>query len=133
MDVEKIATIVVDSAYRIHRRLGPGLLEGVYEAVLDKVLAGRGLHIERQKAVPLIFDDLYFPEAARLDLLVERRLIVELKSVDKLNAIHHKQLLTYLRLLDLPLGLIINFNSALIRDGIRRVVNNHKHLGAFDP
>ena len=133
MDVERVATVVVDCAYHVHRRLGPGLLEGVYESVLEMVLVGRGLRVERQKALALTFEELHFPETARLDLLVDGRLVVELKSVEALTPLHQKQLLTYLRLLNLPLGLLINFNTPLIRDGIRRVVNHHTPPQSFAP
>ncbi len=130
MDVEEISSIVVDTAYHLHRRLGPGLLESVYEAVLGRLLERRGLRVERQKTVAFDFDGLHFDEGLRIDLLVEERLVVELKSVENMAPVHLKQLLTYLRLLDLPVGLLINFGAATFRDGIKRVVNNHRDFAS---
>ncbi len=130
MELESLAREVIDCAYRIHCELGPGLLETVYEAVLAKRLAAKGLRVERQKAVPFRFDDIDFDEGFRADLLVEGRLLVELKSTERLAPVHGKQVLTYLRLLNLPLGLLINFGGATFKEGIRRIVNNHADTGA---
>jgi iron complex transport system substrate-binding protein len=124
-DVEEIATIVVDCALNLHKDLGPGLLESVYETVLARILEHRGLIVERQKLVPICYQGLTFDEGFRLDMLVDRQLIVELKSVETIHPVHPKQLLTYLRLMDLPLGLLINFGAPLLKDGLRRIVNNH--------
>jgi len=114
----------VDAAMKIHVRLGPGLLESVYEAVLARDLERRGFQVERQKAIRFEYDGMVFEEGFRADLLVEDRVIVELKSVEKLAPVHGKQLLTYLRLMHLPVGLLINFGEATLREGLHRIVNN---------
>ena len=119
----EIAGIVVDACYRMHTGLGPGLLESVYEAVLAREIERRGLRVHRQVPVPIIWEDLNFDEGFRADLIVEDKLIIELKSVEKLAPVHSKQLLTYLRLTRRRLGLLVNFGEALIKDGIKRVVN----------
>ncbi|MCL6613268.1 MAG: GxxExxY protein [Firmicutes bacterium] len=129
-DVESISAVVVDTAYHLHRSLGPGLLESVYEAVLAKLLEERGLRVERQKSVPIEFAGLHFEEGFRVDLFVEEVLPVELKSVENLAPVHGKQLLTYLRLLHLPVGLLINFGAATFKEGVKRVVNNHNDFAA---
>ena len=126
MNENEIAKIIVDTAFQIHKRLGPGLLETVYEVVLAHDLKRRGLKVKRQVPVAIIYDDIKFDEGFRADLIVEEKVIVELKSVEKVIPIHKKQLLTYLRLADKRLGLLINFGSELIRDGISRVVNSLK-------
>jgi GxxExxY protein len=120
---EEIGREVVDSAVRIHRALGPGLLEAVYEAVLARELCGRGLQVERQVAISLDYEGLKFEEAFRADLLVERKVIVEIKCVETLNFAHKKQLLTYLRLADVRLGYLLNFAEALMKHGITRAVH----------
>lgn len=130
MEIEKIAREVVDSGYRMHTRLGPGLLESVYEVVLAKLLADRGFCVERQKSVPIIFEGLRFEEGFRADLLVEGKLLVEIKSVENLIPVHSKQVLTYLKLLHLPLGLLINFGSPVFKSGIKRIVNNHSDFAS---
>ena len=124
-DVEELSAVVVDAAFHIHRDLGPGLLESVYETVLARSLERRGLIVERQKVVSFEFDGIRFDEGLRVDLLLHRTLAVELKSVEPLAPAHAKQLLTYLRLLDVSLGLLINFGAATFKEGCRRVVNNH--------
>jgi len=126
--IERLASIVIDRAFHLHRELGPGLLESVYEAVLAHELGAKGLMVQRQKPVPIHYQDIQLDEGFRLDLLVEDRLIVELKSVEELHPVHPKQLLTYLRLMDLPLGLLINFGSPLLKQGVKRVVNNHDEI-----
>ena len=123
MTENEIAKIVVDTAFRVHVKLGPGLLESVYEAVMAYELNKRGLRIKRQIPVPIKYDGLQFDEGFRADIIVEDRLLLELKSVENLAPVHPKQLRTYLRLMGLRLGLLINFNAALIKDGIVRVVN----------
>jgi GxxExxY protein len=123
MTENEIAKIIVDAAFQIHKRLGPGLLETVYEVVLAHALKRRGLMVERQVPVAIVFDGIRFDEGFRADLIVEDKVIVELKSVENIVPVHKKQLLTYLRLADKRLGLLINFGSELIRDGISRVVN----------
>ncbi len=118
-----MAREIVDAAYQIHRKLGPGLLESVYETVLAFELGKRGLDVQRQVPVPIVYESISFTEGYRADLIVENKVIVELKSVETVVPVHKKQLLTYLRLADKRLGLLINFGSELIRDGISRVVN----------
>ncbi len=118
-----IATQIVDSAYRIHRELGPGLLESVYEIVLAAELKKRGFEVLRQHPVPITYEGLQFEMGFRADLIVQALVIVEIKSVEELNPVHAKQLLTYLRLTNKKLGLLINFNTKLIKDGIKRIVN----------
>ncbi len=125
MNAEEVSAIVVDTAYHLHRGLGPGLLESVYEALLAGMLERRSLHVERQKVVAFEFEGVHFDEGLRLDLLVNGLVVVELKSVERLAPVHPKQLLTYLRLLNLPLGLLINFGAPTFKEGIRRVVNRH--------
>ena len=120
---DRLTGEIVDAAYRIHTKLGPGLLESVYEAVLARTLEQRGLKVERQKPVPIEFDGLRFDEGFRIDLLVDDRVVVELKSVEQLAPVHSKQLLTYIRLLDLRVGLLINFGASTLKEGVRRVVN----------
>lgn len=122
-EVEETVTAVIDAAYHLHRGLGPGLLESVYEAVLARLLEERGLFVERQRVVPLEFHGLRFEEAYRADLLIEGSLVLELKSVERLAPVHPKQLLTYLRLLDMRVGLLINFGAPTFKAGIKRVVN----------
>jgi GxxExxY protein len=121
--INDISREIVDAAFHIHQRLGPGLLESVYEAILAHELTVRGLHIVRQQPIPIAYDDIHFDEGFRADLVVEEKIIVELKSVEQVAPVHMKQLLTYLRLSDKRLGLLINFGTELIKDGIHRVVN----------
>ncbi|MCZ6534282.1 MAG: GxxExxY protein [SAR324 cluster bacterium] len=123
MTENEIATQVVDAAYKVHTVLGPGLLESVYEAALAFELDKRGLRVQRQIAIPVIYEAVQIAEGFRADLIVEEKVILELKSVEAVAPVHKKQLLTYLCLADLRLGLLINFGSALIKDGITRVVN----------
>jgi GxxExxY protein len=123
MTENEIAKEIVDAAYRIHTTLGPGLLESVYEAVMVHDLKNRKLNVERQKPIPVVYEDVRLDEGFRADLLVEDKVIVELKSVETIAPVHKKQLLTYLRLADKRLGLLINFGVAKIKDGITRVVN----------
>lgn len=124
MDENDIAKIVVDAAFQVHKKLGPGLLESVYETILTHELKKCGLKVNRQVPVPIIYDRMTFDEAFRADLIVEDKVIIELKSVESTSKVHYKQLLTYLRLADKRLGLLINFGSYLIKDGIKRIVNN---------
>ncbi len=126
MTENEIAKEIVDAAYHIHKRLRPGLLESVYETVLAYELKKRGLKVKRQVPVAIVYDDIKSDEGFRADLIVEEKVIVELKSVENVVPVHKKQLLTYLRLADKRLGLLINFGSGLIRDGISRVVNGLK-------
>lgn len=125
VDVEEVARVAVDRGFQIHRDLGPGLLESVYEAVLAAALRRSGLSVERQKPIAFSYAGVLFNEGFRADLMVEGRLIVELKSVERLAPIHGKQLLTYLRLAEQPLGLLMNFGAETFKEGCKRVVNNH--------
>lgn len=118
-----ISSIVVDCSYHIHVELGPGLFESVYEEILYHELTCRGLYVERQKALPVIWKGKTMDMGFRTDLIVENKVIIELKSVENILPVHSKQLLTYLRLTDLKLGLLINFNSPVIKTGITRIVN----------
>jgi len=119
----EIAKVVVDAAFQVHTRLGPGLLESVYASVLAYELEKRGLQVLRQQPVSVVYDGLVFDEGFRADLIVEDKVILELKSVEVILPVHKKQLWTYLRLTDKQLGLLINFGAALIKDGITRMVN----------
>jgi GxxExxY protein len=123
MTENEVAKIIVDSAYKVHTTLGPGLLESVYEATLAYELGKRGLQAERQKPLPVVYENIRLEEGYRADLVVSDLVIVELKSVEEIAPVHKKQLLTYLRLADKRLGLLINFGTAKIRDGISRIVN----------
>jgi iron complex transport system substrate-binding protein len=123
-ELDDITGAIVDAALKIHLELGPGLLESVYEAVLARALERRGFHVERQKAIRFEYDGMVFEEGFRADLLVEDLVVVELKSVEKLAPVHSKQLLTYLRLMNLPVGLLINFGAATLKEGLHRIVNN---------
>ena len=123
MTENEIAAVVVDAAFKVHQRFGPGLFEIVYEAVLAHELGKRGLRVVRQMPVPVVYEDLAFDEGFRADIVVEDKVILELKSVETIAPVHKKQLLTYLRLADKRLGLLVNFGAALIKDGITRIVN----------
>jgi len=125
VDIEVLARIVVDCGFKVHTGLGPGLLESVYEVVLAHTITQRGLYVQRQYPVPIEFEGITFAEGFRADLLIEGQLLVELKSVELLAPVHSKQVLTYLRLLRLPLGLLINFGAPTFKAGIKRIVNNH--------
>lgn len=126
MDIDEISGAVVDECIAIHRQLGPGLFENVYETVLAGRLEARGLKAVRQVPVPLVFEGYSFNAAFRIDILVEYQLILEIKSTEMLNKAHAKQLLTYLRLFKQPVGLLLNFSQATMKDGIRRMVNDYK-------
>lgn len=123
MNENEIATIIVDAAFNVHKTLGPGLFESVYEAALKYELQKRGLKVLQQLGIPLAYEGLDLGIAFRADLVVSDKVVIEIKSIEALAAVHSKQLATYLRLMDLRLGLLINFNVELIRNGIRRVVN----------
>jgi GxxExxY protein len=123
MTEDQLAAHVVEAAFEIHRKLGPGLLESVYEVVLAKRLSDKGIHVDRQVTVSIRFEGMVFQEGFRADLIVGGKLIVELKSLEEVHAVSAKQLLTYLRLMDYRLGLLINFGEKYLRDGIKRVVN----------
>ena len=123
MNENEIGTIIVDCAIHLHRVLCPGLLESVYEVVLAHKLAERGLRVERQVVIPIEFEGISFNEGFRADLIVEKKVIVELKSVEKINPSHKKQLLTYLKLTGLKLGYLLNFGDVLMKNGISRTIN----------
>lgn len=119
----EIGRLVIDLAIKTHKALGPGLLESVYEVVLAHELTQAGLQARRQVAIPITYQGIEFEEGFRADLIIEEKVLVELKSVDKLHAAHKKQLLTYLRLADKRLGYLLNFSEALMKNGIVRTVN----------
>ena len=123
MTENEIGRIVVDVAIAVHRALGPGLLETVYEAVLAYELSKRGLSVKRQVAIPIVYEGLEFDEGFRADIIVENKVILELKSVEKMSPAHRKQIQTYLRLTGMKLGFLLNFGAALMKDGIKRAVN----------
>ncbi len=123
MNENTIAKEVVDAAIKVHRALGSGLFESVYEVVLAHELTHRGLGVQRQLAIPIVFEGLQFEEGFRADLVVEGRVIVEIKSIENLSNAHRKQVLTYLSLADMRLGLLLNFANVLMKDGIERIVN----------
>lgn len=125
VDVEECARLAVDCGLRVHRNLGPGLLESVYEAVLQASLLRLGVAVQRQKLIDIEYDGMLLSEGFRADLLVGGTLIIEVKSVERFALVHGKQLLTYLRLTRQPLGLLMNFGAATFREGLKRVVNNH--------
>lgn len=124
-DIDEITGIIVDSAYKLHIGLGPGLLESVYQALLAQALEQRGLSVEREKVISFEFDGLKFDQGLRVDLLVENKVVVELKSTEKNVPLYGKQVMTYIRLLNLPVGLLINFGTYNFKDGIQRVVNGY--------
>ena len=124
MTDNEITGQIVDAAYKIHTTLGPGLLESVYEAVLVYELVKRGLHVARQQPIPIVYETVHLEEGFRADLIVEGRVIVELKAIEAIARVHKKQVLTYLRLSRKRVGLLINFNVNLIKEGITRLVNN---------
>jgi GxxExxY protein len=129
-DIEELSRLAVDCGFKIHKELGPGLLESVYEAVLAASLIRLGLQVDRQKPIEIEFDGMALGEGFRVDLIVEGRLIIEIKSLDRLASVHGKQLLTYLRLTKQPLGLLMNFGGETFKEGVRRVVNDHKDFAS---
>jgi GxxExxY protein len=124
MTENEISKIIVDTCYNIHVELGPGLFESVYEEILTYELLGQGLQVSRQQAIPVIWKDIEMNQGFRADLIVENKVIIEIKSVEMIAPVHQKQLLTYLKLTDLKLGLLVNFNEALIKHGVSRIANN---------
>jgi GxxExxY protein len=129
---EQLARHVVDCGYALHRDLGPGLLESVYETLLFQLLQQRGLHVERQKPISFVYNDISLDDAFRADLLVEGELLVELKSIEKIAPVHMKQVLTYLRLMNLPLGLLVNFGAATFKEGVQRVLNTRADMSKIE-
>ena len=124
MTENELSRIVFDCALKVHQRLGPGLLESAYEECLFYELRKIGLNVEKQKPLPLIYEEVKLDVGYRIDIIVENKLIIEIKSVEALNDVHFAQLLTYLKLTNCKLGLLINFNVSLIKNGVKRVVNN---------
>jgi GxxExxY protein len=123
MDEDKLCTMILAAAFRVHSRLGPGLLESVYQRVLVYELTKGGLSVEVQKSIPIVYDELVFDEGYRADLIVENRVLLELKSVETLLPVHAKQVLTYIRLANLRLGYLLNFGEARLKTGIKRLIN----------
>ena len=123
MNENEIGTIIVDTAMYLHKSLGPGLLESVYEIVFMKLLVKKGLSVQRQVSVPIEFEGEKFDEGFRIDLFIEGKVIIELKSIEKISPVHKKQLLTYLKLTNTKLGFVINFGGELMKDGIVRIIN----------
>ncbi|MDM7922762.1 MAG: GxxExxY protein [Pyrinomonadaceae bacterium] len=124
MTENELSRIIVDSAFKIHTTLGPGLLESVYEAILAHELQSRGCTVVTQQAIPVVYEEVKLDLGFRADLIVDHKVVIEVKSVEAIAPVHAKQLRTYLRLTDMRLGIMINFNVNLIKDGITRVVNN---------
>ncbi len=120
----ELASVAVDCIYKVHKTLGPGLLESAYEECVYYELASHGLFVEKQKALPLIYKEVKLEAGYRIDLLIEKKLVVEIKAVEALNDIHLAQVITYLKLSGCKLGLLVNFNVSLIKNGIRRVIND---------
>jgi GxxExxY protein len=131
--IEDIAKIAVDCGFKLHKELGPGLLESVYEILLTEALRERGVLVERQVQVPIRYKGVVVDNAFRIDLLVERVLVIELKSTERDSALYPKQLLTYLRLMDLPLGLLMNFGQETFKQGVQRVANNLRETSRRSP
>lgn len=129
-DVEDCARLAIDCGLRIHRTLGPGLLESVYEAVLEASLIRSGVAVQRQKLIDIEYDGMLLRDGFRADLFVGGALIIEVKSVERFAPVHGKQLLTYLRLTKQPLGLLMNFGAATFREGLKRIVNNHSDIAS---
>lgn len=125
MTINQITSIIIEECIYIHKKLGPGLFENVYEKVLTYRLEKRGLNVENQKAIPVIFEGIKMNVGYRVDLLVNQKVIVELKSIDLMPPVMQKQLITYLRLLNMEIGLLINFNVYRLTDGIQRIANNY--------
>jgi len=123
MTENEISKIVLDIAFDIHTKLGPGLFESVYEEILFYELTDYGLEVERQKSIPVYWQELKMEVGFRADLIIEKKVILEIKSIESLAPIHYKQLTTYLKITELKLGLLINFNEYLLKDGIKRIAN----------
>lgn len=120
----ELSKIIVNCCYQIHKALGPGLFESVYEEILFHELNQAGLIVERQKPIPLVWKDIKLDQGFRADLIINSKVLIEIKSIEVVAPVHQKQVLTYLKLTGIKLGLLINFNEALIKDGIQRIVNN---------
>lgn len=129
-DINQITGQVVDAAYKLHSRLGPGLMESAYRLILARDLESRGLHVAQESQITFEYEGISIANGFRVDLLVESCVVVELKSLERLAPVHTRQVLTYLRLLDLPIGLLINFGAARLDDGLQRVINKRSSLAA---
>lgn len=125
-EIESFARIAVDCAFHLHKEVGPGLLEAVYQKLMVASLTDRGLSVRSEVVVPISYKGVVIDNAFRADLIVEDRLLIELKSVERMAPVHAKQVLTYLRLLEMPLGLLMNFGQPTFKDGLQRIVNNHR-------
>lgn len=132
-EINAITDAIIAESIEIHRKLGPGLLESVYEMVLAKKLERRGLKVERQKIISFEYDGIHFEEGFRVDLLIENTVVIELKSVERTSPVHQKQLLTYLKLLDKSVGLLINFGCATLKEGLQRIVNKYPDSASSAP
>lgn len=124
MTENELSKVIVNKCYELHTQLGPGLFESVYEEILNHERRQEGLHVERQKAIPVVWKGLGMELGFRADLVVENKVLIEIKSIENTIPVHQKQVLTYLRLTGMKLGLLVNFNEALIKDGVQRIVNN---------
>ena len=125
MEINDITSIIIEESIKIHSDLGPGLFESVYEEILYYRLTKRGLHVQKQVAIPVYYEEVKMDVGFRADLIVDNRVVAEIKSIEALAPVHHKQMLTYLKLTGLKVGFLINFNEALLKDGIKRIVNNY--------
>jgi GxxExxY protein len=125
MDVEQLSAIAVDCGLQVHRDLGPGMLESAYEAVLVHLFMKRGISAERQKVIPIVYDGLIVEQGFRADIIVENKLLIELKTVERLTLVHARQVRTYLKFTGLHVGLLMNFSCEKFTDGLKRIVNNH--------
>ena len=131
MDIEELAREAVDCGFKIHHELGPGLLESVYEILMARSLERRGFRVERQKPISFAFDGVTFDDAFRADILVEGKLLIEITSIEQTAGVHIKPVLTYLRLMNLPLGLLMNFGAATFKSGVQRIANSHNRTEAL--
>lgn len=124
MDENALSKVIVDCCYKVHKKLGPGLLESVYEEILAYELIKNGLSVKRQTSIAIFYDEIKMDIGFRADIIVNDKVLIEIKSIEMIAPVHVKQVLTYLRLTNLRLGLLVNFNNALIKDGIKRFVND---------
>ena len=129
-DLDRLASLVIDTGFHLHKDLGPGLLESAYEIIFFELLMARGLNVERQVPINIDYQGIRVENAFKIDLLVDRRLVIELKATDSFAPVHAKQVLTYLKLMNLPMGLLINFGAATFKEGVRRLANNHEDLAS---
>lgn len=125
-EIEALARTVVDCGYHLHREIGPGLLESVYQAMMIASIRERGLQVASEVSVPIRYKGVVIDKAFKADLIIENKLLIELKSTERTSSVHAKQVLTYLRLLQMPLGLLMNFGQSTFKDGLQRIVNDHR-------